>query len=330
VKRVLITGGAGFIGYHLGKRLAEADYEVDLIDNFTRGVADKELLRLVEDGAVRLVTADLLRPDALGNLEGSYTHVVHLAAIVGVRNVVANPYRVLVDNLAMQRNALEWAKRQPELERFIFLSTSEVYAGTQAGPGVPIPTPEAVDLTMRDLDRPRTSYALSKIAGEALCHYAGIPFTILRPHNVYGPRMGLDHVVPELLQRAYAAPDGGKLEVYSVDHRRTFCFVDDAAEIIHLVLDQPHAEGVTLNLGAAEPEVSIGELALLVARTVGKRLEIVALPPTPGSPARRCPDVGASVALLGFQPRIDLDEGLQRTFAWYRENVFNRADAARA
>jgi UDP-glucose 4-epimerase len=325
VKRALITGGAGFIGFHLARRLAETGYEVDIVDNLARGAVDSDFSRLLEATSTRLYTVDLLEAGGLASLDRSYTHVVHLAAIVGVRNVVANPVPTLVDNVVIARNVLDWAQANPKLERFLFLSTSEVYGGAQAAGILPIPTPEDILLTLPRLEEARTSYALSKIAGEALCHYGGVPFTILRPHNVYGPRMGLDHVVPELLQRAHAAPEGGTLEVYSVEHRRTFCFVDDAVEIIRLVLEEPNAAGKTLNLGAADPEVTMGELGERVARTVGKHLDVVALAPTPGSPARRRPDTAAARALTGFEPRVSLDDGLEQTYAWYRENVFERA-----
>ena len=325
--RVLITGGAGFIGLHLAQRLADLGYTIDLHDNFSRGADDAELRDLLEHGQVSLVIGDLLRPDGLAGVRGAFDYAVHLAARVGVRNVVADPERTLIDNVTMLHHILRWARDQTALRRFLFFSTSEVYAGAEAAGLLPIPTPEDAPLVLPSLSEARSAYALSKIVGESLCHYAGVPYTILRPHNVYGPRMGMDHVIPELLRRAYDAPDGGELSVYSVEHRRTFCFVADAVELIRLALEAPGAAGRTLNLGAGAPEVTIGHLATLVAQVVGKELTIVPLPPTPGSPSRRQPDMSLAAAVTGFRAQVDLEEGVTRTFDWYREHLFEHADA---
>ena len=113
--------------------------------------------------------------------------------------------------------------------------------------------------------------------------------TVVRPHNVYGPRMGLAHVIPELLQRAHDAEDGGRLEVHSVDHRRTFCFVSDAVEMIARASQVPAGEGQVLNIGKPAPEIPIGDLAEIVIEVVGRRLEIEPLPAHPGSPDAALP-----------------------------------------
>jgi nucleoside-diphosphate-sugar epimerase len=228
----------------------------------------------------------------------------------------------------MLTHALDFARTQPRLERFLFASTSEVYAGTIPHLSVPIPTPEDVPLALPDLANSRTCYLLSKIYGEAMCYQGGVPFTIVRPHNVYGPRMGLSHVVPELLERAHAASDGGSLEVFSIDHRRTFCYVDDAVAIIARAAVTEQAEGETLNVGKEDGEVSIGEVAETVVAVVGKQLAIVAGPETPGSPARRCPDMTKTTRLTGYCASVDLESGIRRTYDWYRRNVFEAAGLA--
>ncbi len=317
---VLITGGAGFVGYHLARHLAENGYRVDLVDNFARGVRDGDLDRLAASPRVRLVDVDLRQAGALSGTGTGYRTIFHLAAIVGVAHVLERPDEVLRDNVAMLIETLDCARRQTALDRFVFASTSEVYAGTLEHFGLPLPTPETTPLTVPDLARPRTSYMLSKLYGEALCHHAGIPFTILRPHNVYGPRMGLSHVVPELLQRAHEARD--VLEVFSINHRRTFCFVDDAVEVLMRAAETPACAGETLNLGSDGPEVAIGELAELIVNVVGKRLRIAAGPDTAGSPERRCPDLHRTTELTGYHPRTTLRDGILETYTWYRANVF--------
>jgi UDP-glucose 4-epimerase len=318
LSKTLITGGGGFLGLHLARRLLGDGHAVDLIDDFSRGRPDADLEQALEWPGVRLIEADLLSPDAAKALDSDYRVIVHLAAIVGVANVVEQPLRVLTQNVELLLRMLEAAGRQKRLERFLFASTSEAYAGTLESFGVPIPTPEAVPLTISDPSAPRSSYLLSKIYGEALCVHSGLPFTVVRPHNVYGPRMGMAHVIPELLQRADAAPDGGSLSIYSPDHRRTFCFVDDAVEILARAAFLDRCQGQVMNVGAQQPEVSIRELAGLVTSAVGKRLEIISLGATPGSPARRCPDMSLTTALTGHTAEVSLKEGIQRTYQWYR------------
>jgi nucleoside-diphosphate-sugar epimerase len=320
--KALITGGAGFLGGHLGRRLAEDGQEIHLLDNLARGRRDAFLRELLARPAVELLERDLARPDALDDLADDYTHVFHLAAIVGVRNVLAEPYATLCRNVDLLETALGFARRQQALERFVFFSTSEVYAGSLEHLDLPIPTPEDVPLALPDLGHPRTSYLLSKLYGEAMVRHAGVPFTILRPHNVYGPRMGLAHVIPELLEKAHRAPDGGRLEVFSVDHRRTFCFIDDAVEMVIRAAMAKAALGLTLNLGSPGPELTIGELAEVILRVVGRRLSIEAKPPAPGSPARRCPDTSRMTAVTGYRARVPLETGIERTYAWYRSAVF--------
>jgi len=269
-----------------------------------------------------LVVADLREPGALDAVGGDITHVFHFAALLGVQNVLERPYAVLRENIAMLETLLDVAARQPSLERFVFPSTSEVYVGTQQHFELPLPTPESTPLAISPLDHPRTSYMLSKIYGEALVHQAGLPFTIVRPHNFYGPRMGLAHVVPQLLQRIHDSADGDELVVYSVEHRRTFCFIDDAIEYLVRLTASPDAAGGTFNIGVQSPEVTIGELAELLCGVVGRDLLAVPGETTPGSPPRRCPDMATTIGVTGHQPAVSLEEGVARTYRWYRDEVF--------
>ena len=326
--KAMITGGAGFIGGHLAKRLAKAGYSVTLVDNFSRGVDDRFLHQLTQEYKVSLITADLMENDSLDLLGRDYDYIFHLAAIIGVLNVVSRAYDVLHMNAELLFHVLNFAKKQTNLKRFVFASTSEVYAGTLQFFGMRIPTPEDTPLTITPLEQPRTSYMLSKIYGECLLHHCGLPYTIIRPHNFYGPRMGMSHVIPELLKKAYFTESGGKLPVFSADHKRSFCFISDAVEIILRLAEHADTIGNAYNIGNEQPEVTMYEVAERILQITGKSLEIEALPATEGSPKRRCPNMEKTFACTGYRCKVSLEEGIQKTFEWYRENVFNGSEVS--
>lgn len=324
IRRVLITGGAGFIGFHLARHLLaeDPDLHVDLLDNFGRGVRDADLQQLERDPRVRLLHRDLLDPSWTRDLADTYERVFHLAAIIGVSHVAQRPFDVLGHNTLMLLDLIRFCRTLPDLRRLVFASTSEVYAGTLEHFGLPFPTPETTPLALPDLRRPRTSYMLSKIYGEALCHHSGLPYTIVRPHNFYGPRMGLSHVIPQLLERAHKTPPGGDLTVFSPYHQRTFCYIDDAVRAIDLLSRHPDALGEVFNIGTSAPEYTMEEVAHVVDRVVGRGLRIVHGPVTEGSPPRRAPDISKTSRVIGFTPSTPLEEGVRRTWEWYRTRVF--------
>jgi UDP-glucose 4-epimerase len=326
VNHALITGGAGFIGGHLARRLLDDGWSVTVVDDLSRGVHDRFVGSLSDDDRFELRMADLRDRRSLRELGTRYTHIFHFAARLGVQQVLDHPFPVLRDNVALLETALEVASQQPDLERFVFPSTSEVYVGTQQHFELPVPTPESTPLAVPPLDHPRTSYMLSKIYGEALVQHAGLPFTIVRPHNFYGPRMGRAHVIPQLLQRIHDADPGDDLVVYSMDHRRTFCYIDDAIEYLARLAVAPAAEGETFNVGCQGPEVRIGDLAVLLAEVVGRPVTPVRGEDTPGSPPRRCPDMAVTAAVAGYLPSVSLTEGVSRTYAWYRDEVFDERE----
>jgi len=321
--KVLLTGGAGFIGERLASALANDQYAVHIVDNLSRGKKDARIEKLEGRDNVKVYERDLLQPTALYNLGNDYDCVVHLAAMVGVQNVVARPYQTLRDNVLMQEAVIGFASRQARLRRILFASTSEVYAGSLIHLGLPLPTPENTPLALLDLSEPRTSYMLSKIYGEAMLLHSGLPYTIVRPHNIYGPRMGMEHVIPQLLRKAHNAEPNGTLEVFSVHHRRCFCYIDDAVEMLLRLLKAEAASRQVLNVGAEAPEVTIQELAELVITTVGKRLHIVPKPPTPGSPSRRLPNMTRTKKITGYCAQTSLQDGIRSTYEWYKLHEFS-------
>ena len=161
--KALITGGAGFIGYHLAKELLDNGYEVVLADNFSRGVEDKFLKDLEKDVRITFFTIDLMCQENVTKLGDDYDYIFHFAAIIGVQNVLNHAYDVLEKNVRLLFNLIELGHMQKHLNRFVFASTSEIYAGTLRYYQMEIPTPETTPLTITPLDNPRTSYMLSKI-----------------------------------------------------------------------------------------------------------------------------------------------------------------------
>ena len=155
-----------------------------------------------------------------------------------------------------------------------------------------------------------------------MVQHSGVPFTIFRPHNIYGPRMGLAHVIPEQLKNAFDAAPGDAISVFSPEHKRAFCFVDDAVEILARMAFNEACQGTTLNLGAQTPEVSILQLVQTCVEISGKTLTLNKLPPTPGSPERRAPDMRTTAKLLDYEATVGLRDGISRTWNWYRDNVF--------
>jgi UDP-glucuronate decarboxylase len=316
--RVLVLGGAGFIGYHLASRLADEGHALTLVDDLSRGRADAGLAALRARPGVRFVEADLTVPGALGALDRAWDQVFMLAAVVGVRNVERDPARVLRTNTLALQAVLDWLPAAGET--LFFSSTSEVYAGSVALGLAAVPTPEDVPLAVADAGAPRAAYAVSKIQGEAAVLQAGrargLRCVIGRYHNVYGPRMGADHVIPELALRAARREDPFRL--YGAAQRRAFCHVGDAVEATLRLVATEGAWGRVVNIGNDTEETVIEDLARLVLRRAGHRPSIERVPAPAGSPERRCPDLTRLRTLTGFAPKVPLETGLAETIDWYR------------
>ena len=149
--RILITGGAGFIGTHLARHLVHAGYTVTLADNYARGIRDQELELLLSHPAVSFSEVDLLDRESVLALAPNFAAIFHLAAIIGVSHVSERPYEVLVQNTRMLDNVIALARQQTGFSRLLFASTSEVYAGTLQYFDLPIPTPEDSPLALTAL-----------------------------------------------------------------------------------------------------------------------------------------------------------------------------------
>jgi UDP-glucose 4-epimerase len=311
MEKILITGGTGFLGYHLfDYLLRKKKYKIHIVDNLSRGKLDREFKNLLQNRRARFVNADLTDHRSFYLLKDSYAYIYHLAAIVGVRNVVSSPDKTLFVNTVGTLNLLEWIKRtQKALKRIVFASTSEVYAGTAKHYGVVVPTDENVNICLDNIRYPRTTYALSKIVGESACFNYSVPFTIVRYHNVYGPRMGYDHVIPELMLKAKNAKRN--LGVYSPGHTRAFCYVLDAVRATVDLAETGEATNQIFNIGNDAEEITMRMLAKKIINAVNPGLKIISLGNQRGSPSRRCPNIRKLKRMIKFQPQVSLDEGIR-------------------
>ncbi|MBN2563461.1 MAG: NAD-dependent epimerase/dehydratase family protein [Phycisphaerae bacterium] len=326
MRRTVITGGAGFIGLNLCRRLladARPGDEIVLVDNMERHGRDANLAELAAQPSVRVLDADLEDHDSLRRMPLPVDRVYHLAAVVGVGRVEADPERVLRTNTICTLNVLNWfAEHAGRDARVLFTSTSEVYAGgLMTDHPIPVPTAEDVPVVISDISNPRFSYAISKLWGEAYVRYVaratGRCLVSVRYHNVYGPRMGYEHVIPQIIVRIRAREK--PFRVVGGDQTRAFCYVTDAVEATVRLMEAPGCPlGGVVHIGNSREEKRIAELYKELFALCGWKPETVEHVPAPkGSVGRRCPDTRLMETLTGFVPVVPLAEGLRKTTDWY-------------
>lgn len=314
-------GGAGFIGFHLAKHLADQGNQVVICDNLFRGRRDADFEQLLEKSNVTFHDLDLTERAQLAELPTDCDVIFHLAAINGTRHFYEIPYQVIRTNLLSLINVLDWMGIT-ECKSFVWASSPEVYAGSVEVYDVEVPTPESVPLTITDVSNPRFSYAGSKIAGELLCfHFANTSnakIIALRIHNAYGPREGYEHVIPQFIVRILERQN--PFVIYGAEQTRSFCFVDDIVRGMILAAELPNDRTVTtINIGN-DQEVSVLEIAENLFDLADFHPAVDLSPSPLGSVDRRCPDLGIAREILGYEPQIGLEEGLRRTFQWYSQN----------
>jgi UDP-glucose 4-epimerase len=314
-KRILVTGGAGFIGTTLARRLVDEN-EVIAVDNLHRdAVSGTELER---HPRFRLVEGDVLDLRELTALMAGCTHVVHAAGIAGVDTVLASPVRTMRVNVIGTYNALEAALATREsIERIVEFSTSEVF-GQHA-----FNVQEAHVTAIGSVGEARWTYAVSKLAGEHMAHaYQAefeLPTVSVRPFNIYGPGQIGGGAIRAFIEAALAGRD---LEIHGDGAQiRAWCYVDDMVEAILLALEHPAAVGESFNVGNPRSAVTIYDLATRIKRLTGCPGEIRFVPLEYTDVELRIPNVAKARALLGFEARVELDEGLERTIAWYRARL---------
>ncbi|MBU6191064.1 MAG: NAD-dependent epimerase/dehydratase family protein, partial [Betaproteobacteria bacterium] len=316
-KKVLILGGAGFVGMHLAKFIAQhREHELTIADHaFGRNAAEYFTPQQLD--RVRFVQGDFSQAAAFDQFDTDYDHFYMLASVVGVNPTLESPEEVLRINTLLILNSLEWLKRS-RVKKALFSSTSEAYSGTTEVFDYPVPTDETVPLCIQDVSQPRFSYAITKIFGEsAFLNYArkfDFDATVVRYHNAFGPDMGFKHVIPHLVERFLKKENPFK--IYGHDQTRAFSFIDDSVEGTVLAMESEQSNGGIFHLGSSV-EISIETLVRAVGDILGFEGEYEMAPTYPGSVSRRCPDISKARRVLGYDPKVDWATGLRRTVDWY-------------
>lgn len=320
--RILITGGAGYIGSHLVDRLCEDGHDVSVLDNLATGKARNIEHRM---GGIRFINGSILDAALVDREVERAEQVFHLAAAVGVRHIVESPLESLLINTKGTEHVLAACFRY--WRKVVVASTSEVYGHTAR-----IPMHEDDDRVLGPTTVHRWSYSTAKAIDEHLAlayHAHGLPVVIVRYFNSYGPRLdarGYGSVVANFLRQALA---GEPLTVHGDGGQsRCFTYIDDTVAGTLLAGFAPAANGRVINLGNPR-ETTILELAEMIRDYVGSTSPVE---PTsyesyygPGfaDTRRRVPDVTRARELLGWEPTVSLEEGLGRTYEWWKQTHGN-------
>ena len=325
MSKILILGGAGFIGFNLAKRLQKDDHNfITLADNHFRGQMDHYLQDLIENTNIEFIEGDFTSAESFEKLGNEYDYVYMLASVVGVNNTLEMPSEVIRINSSLILNTIEWL-RTVNVGKVLFTSTSENYAGTIDKFGYSIPTPEDIPLTIVDIAHPRFTYAVTKIFGEAaFLNYArayDFDCTIIRYHNVIGPRMGFKHVIPHLAER-FLNDDEDPFMMYGHDQTRSFCYISDAVEGTKMAMESQNTNGEIYHIGSSQ-EITIEELIKEAGKFFEYQGDYVPAASFSGSTQRRCPDISKAMGDFGYNPKVNWEEALKKTLMWYKD-FFNQ------
>jgi UDP-glucose 4-epimerase len=310
-KRIFITGGAGFIGSTLIGRLIE-DNEIVVYDNLRRNALANR--PYANHPRLRMVRGDVLDAAAFRQAMEGADIVVHCAAIAGIDTVIQRPTETMRINMIGTANALEAARDLKHLERFVDFSTSEVF-GTSA-----FRADESDRTEIGAVGEARWTYAVSKLAGEHLAkayhQEFGLPTVTLRPFNVYGPGQVGEGALRTFILRALKNLE---IEIHGDGNQiRAWCYIDDFVDGLLLAIMHPKAVGESLNIGNSRAVVTVFGLAQTVVRVLGSRSPIRFTNKTYADVELRVPSVRKARELIGFEARIDLEEGIRRTAEYFQ------------
>ena len=319
--KILITGCFGAIGYWLVREYLSKGYLVTGIDNFSNSSKDSFVLEILNHPSFIFYNIDLCNESALNDIEFSFDYVYHFAALNGTQNFYEKSFTVLTNSTLPTLNILSWAIKSKNYSntKFIYAGSSESYASTVQIFDVDIPTKESVFLGISNPKNPRWSYAASKLHGEiafySAYHQHNLNILILRFHNIYGPRMGTKHVIPDFINRVLE----NKFELYGADDTRSFLYVKDAAKLAKIISEKNHKNNDIVNLGSNK-EISILNLAKLILEIMGIDQEITIHPSPQGSVKRRCPNIDYLMKIVEYFDFTDLSSGLADVIKFIREN----------
>ncbi len=328
MKKILILGGIGFIGLALTKKLIQRKCFIYNIDNLQRGELDDEAKQVLSNQNVKFINADLSNNAIFKNLlelKINFDEIYFFASFVGVKYTSNMPDRVLIDNSKIILNVLDyWSKTDSKL---LFSSTSEIYSGgLDIIKNFAIPTPETIPLVFNNIKNPRITYSISKLFGETAIHALSSTHqkkaVIVRLHNIYGPRMGYEHVIPELCLRLLRKEN--PFNLYGSEQTRAFCYIEDAINMVIGVMKKANQNVETYNIGNNEEEISMKSLLnKLIEKTEIKPKKINFISAPLGSPSRRCPNIEKIKKDCKIFPSVKLDKGLNKIFSWYKTNFPN-------
>jgi nucleoside-diphosphate-sugar epimerase len=318
-KRIFISGGAGFIGTTLARELVDRN-DVVAYDNLHRDALSGT--ELGDHPNFTLLQGDILDPDAFRAAAAGATHFVHCAASAGVDTVLQSPVRVMRVNVIGTYNALEAALATlPTLERYVDFSTSEVF-GTHA-----LNVEEGHVSTIGSVGEARWTYAVSKLAGEHMAHAyhdeLGLPAVTVHPFNIFGPGQIGGGAIRAFIEAALA---GRELTIHGDGSQiRAWTYVTDMVSGVLACLEHEAAVGQAFNIGNPRGAVTIYDLAQRIKRLSGAEGEIVFQPLHYADVELRIPNVKKAREVLGWEPAVELDEGLEKTIAWYRTKALASA-----
>jgi dTDP-glucose 4,6-dehydratase len=309
----LVTGAGGFIGSHLVERLVEQGADVWALVRYTSTGGAGWLDSLTARDAVEVVRGDICDFESVRRAMQGRSVVFHLAALIGIPYSYCAVQSYLRTNVEGTLNVLQ-AARDLKLERLVCTSTSEVYGTARS-----IPMHEDHPL------QSQSPYAASKIAADKLAesfHRSfGLPVSIVRPFNTYGPRQSMRAVIPTIIAQSLA---GSEVRIGSLTPRRDFNYVSDTVDGFLSCAAQEQAIGKTIHFGSGE-DINIEELAQVIARLLHKEIRLVAeeqrTRPKDSEVGRLCADATLARQLLGWQPRVGLEEGLRQTIEWMANHL---------
>tara|TARA_Y100000590_G_scaffold415658_1_gene513702 strand:+ start:64895 stop:65881 length:987 start_codon:yes stop_codon:yes gene_type:complete len=312
--KVLVTGGTGFLGSALVKRLVDEGLEIRVLDNNSRGNLERMNGYMSQ---IDFIEGDVTSLDCFMEACENINTVFHLAAINGTENFYRVPAQVLGVGVKGALNSLD-AAVECGITNYIVTSSSEVYQEPSH-----LPTTEKERIIIPDIHNPRFSYSAGKIINEALAiHYApeALRTIICRPHNFFGPDMGKGHVIPQFILRMKELSNDftNKKIDFPVQgtgsETRSFCFISDGVESI--LVASVNGESREIYHCGTGNEIPIAELAITIAKMLNLEINIIPSEQSLGGTKRRCPSID-KIRNIGYDPKVSMNEGLKSTVDWY-------------